>query len=175
VTISELRFNLPSATVFPAALTHKKAGLETNRFVIPKIGHIRNKLSSQKGLPVLPPRPDPTSYVAMYPSDEDEHPPLPPRPHPMSATPGSSDEYPSSSPETPNLPRRPKADLRHFDVQPDPHLDLSMGQEKAGGGNRGKRAKLGKLIIHNEGFKMLDLVVAANMGVWWSVWNSDQI
>jgi hypothetical protein len=52
-------------------------------------------------------------------------------------------------------------------------LDLSIGQERAGGGNRGKRAKLGKLIIYDEGFKMLDLIVAANMGVWWSVWGSD--
>jgi hypothetical protein len=47
---------------------------------------------------------------------------------------------------------------------------LSLGREKAGGGNRGKRAKLGKLIIHDEGLKMLDLVVAANMGVWWGTW-----
>jgi hypothetical protein len=53
----------------------------------------------------------------------------------------------------------------------DEHLDLSIGREKAGGGNRGKRAKLGKLIIHDEGFKMLDLVVGANMAVWWSVWD----
>lgn len=50
-------------------------------------------------------------------------------------------------------------------------FDLTgLGKEKAGGGNRGKRAKLGKLIIYDEGIKMLDLVVAANMGVWWSVW-----
>ncbi|KAI8962057.1 hypothetical protein F5Y11DRAFT_324114 [Daldinia sp. FL1419] len=48
------------------------------------------------------------------------------------------------------------------------HLDL--GREKAGGGNRGKRAKMGKLIIFDEGFKMLDLVVAANVGVWWTSW-----
>ncbi|KAI1417921.1 hypothetical protein F5Y13DRAFT_176719 [Hypoxylon sp. FL1857] len=50
------------------------------------------------------------------------------------------------------------------------HLDLSLGREKAGGGNRGKRAKMGKLIIFDEGLKMLDLVVAANIGVWWTVW-----
>ncbi|KAK3690556.1 hypothetical protein B0T22DRAFT_194239 [Podospora appendiculata] len=49
-------------------------------------------------------------------------------------------------------------------------MDLSLGKEKAGGGNRGKRAKLGKLIVHDEGLKMLDLVVAANMGVWWTTW-----
>ncbi|KAK4096283.1 hypothetical protein N658DRAFT_490088 [Parathielavia hyrcaniae] len=49
-------------------------------------------------------------------------------------------------------------------------MDLSLGKENAGGGNRGKRAKLGKLIIHDEGLKMLDLVVAANVGVWWTTW-----
>lgn len=46
-------------------------------------------------------------------------------------------------------------------------LDLSLARELAGGGIRGKSAKLGKLVIEDEGFKMLDLVVAACMGVWW--------
>jgi hypothetical protein len=49
-------------------------------------------------------------------------------------------------------------------------FDLSLGKEKAGGGNRGKRAKMGKLIIWDDGLKMLDLVVAANVGIWWGVW-----
>ncbi len=52
-------------------------------------------------------------------------------------------------------------------------MDLRLGREKAGGGNRGKRAKLGKLIIHDEGLKMLDLVVAANIGVWWTTWGEN--
>ncbi|KAI6372085.1 hypothetical protein MCOR25_003819 [Pyricularia grisea] len=54
----------------------------------------------------------------------------------------------------------------------DDHDDvgLSLGRERAGGGNRGKRAKLGKLIIYDEGLKMLDLVVAANVGIWWGAW-----
>jgi hypothetical protein len=51
-----------------------------------------------------------------------------------------------------------------------PRFDLSLGKERAGGGRRGNRAKMGKLIITNEGLKMLDLVVAANMGVWWETW-----
>lgn len=51
-----------------------------------------------------------------------------------------------------------------------PPLDLTLGREKAGGGNRGKRAKMGKLIIAEDGLKMIDLVVAANMGVWWVSW-----
>ncbi|KAL2009850.1 hypothetical protein VTN00DRAFT_5657 [Thermoascus crustaceus] len=46
-------------------------------------------------------------------------------------------------------------------------LDLSLAREHAGGGLRGKSAKLGKLIVEDEGIKMLDLVVAASMGVWW--------
>jgi hypothetical protein len=51
---------------------------------------------------------------------------------------------------------------------PDPdRLDLSLAREPAGGGMRGKSAKLGKLIVEDEGIKMLDLVVAACMAVWW--------
>ncbi|KAJ5230827.1 hypothetical protein N7489_011535 [Penicillium chrysogenum] len=46
-------------------------------------------------------------------------------------------------------------------------LDLSLARENAGGGLRGKSAKLGKLVIEDEGIKMLDLVVAACMAVWW--------
>lgn len=58
---------------------------------------------------------------------------------------------------------------------PDPdRLDLSLGRERAGGGMRGNSAKLGKLIIEDEGLKMLDLVVAACMGVWWKVYDHVQ-
>ena len=49
-------------------------------------------------------------------------------------------------------------------------LDLSLGQEHAGGGFGGKQAKLGKLIIEVGGLQMLDLVVAANMALWWRVY-----
>lgn len=48
-------------------------------------------------------------------------------------------------------------------------MDLSLGQERAGGGFGGKKAKLGKLIVEGEGLLMLDLVVAANMGFWWNL------
>lgn len=57
------------------------------------------------------------------------------------------------------------------DDEDEPVFDFSgLGREKAGGGNRGKRAKLGKLLVHDEGLKMLDLVIAANMGIWWQAW-----
>jgi len=46
-------------------------------------------------------------------------------------------------------------------------MDLSLGQEVAGGGFGGKKAKLGKLIIEDEGLKMIDLLVAANLALWW--------
>ncbi|KAI0972818.1 hypothetical protein F4678DRAFT_427059 [Xylaria arbuscula] len=52
------------------------------------------------------------------------------------------------------------------------YFDMSLGREKAGGGNRGKRAKMGKLIIYDEGLKMLDLAVAANVGIWWTTYNT---
>ena len=51
-------------------------------------------------------------------------------------------------------------------------LDLSLGQEHAGGGFGGKQAKLGKLIVQPEGLQMLDLVVAANMALWWKVYEN---
>jgi hypothetical protein len=49
-------------------------------------------------------------------------------------------------------------------------LDLRLGQERAGGGFAGKQAKLGKLIIEGEGLIMVDLLVAANMAIWWRAW-----
>lgn len=50
-------------------------------------------------------------------------------------------------------------------------LDLSLARERAGGGMRGNSAKLGKLIIEDEGLKMVDLLVAASMGVFWGVYD----
>ncbi|KAK1811604.1 hypothetical protein LTR12_014043 [Friedmanniomyces endolithicus] len=54
-----------------------------------------------------------------------------------------------------------------FLLDEDGRVDLTLGQEKAGGGFGGKQAKLGKLVIEAEGLKMLDLLVAANVGLWW--------
>lgn len=49
-------------------------------------------------------------------------------------------------------------------------LYTNVGAEHAGGGRNGREAKLGKLIIYDVGLKMLDLLVASNMGVWWGAW-----
>lgn len=53
-------------------------------------------------------------------------------------------------------------------------LDLSLGQESAGGGFGGKQAKLGKIILEDEGLKMMDLLVATNIGLWWRAYERAQ-
>lgn len=78
----------------------------------------------------------------------------------------------NSDNETPPVPpphgitqtNHPRTGEQSFDED---RLDFSLAREHAGGGVSGKEAKLGKLIIFDEGLKMLDLVVAACMGVWW--------
>ncbi|KAH7369862.1 hypothetical protein BKA65DRAFT_471103 [Rhexocercosporidium sp. MPI-PUGE-AT-0058] len=175
VVVSELRFNLPSSAVFmqaASATSPRQNGPDTNRFSIPKFSHIRNKLSSHKTVPALPPRPPPTSYAAIYPSDDEQPPPLPPRSYSQAPRYSSEEEAAPPIPARSN-PLPSSANPTSEGEEDEARLDLSIGQEKAGGGNRGKRAKLGKLIIHDEGFKMLDLVVASNMGIWWSVWESE--
>lgn len=82
----------------------------------------------------------------------------------------SSSMDPTQAPE-PRLKRsslfhRPRH-ARHKSNSSVSEMDLSLGQEFAGGGFGGKQAKLGKLIIEDEGLKMLDLLVAANMALWW--------
>lgn len=52
-------------------------------------------------------------------------------------------------------------------------MNFDLAREKAGGGFKGHSAKLGKLIIDDEGLKMCDLVVAACMGVWWQHYAGD--
>lgn len=55
-------------------------------------------------------------------------------------------------------------------VELEDRLDLSLGQEHAGGGFGGKQAKLGKLIVEVEGLHMLDFLIAANMALWWRIY-----
>jgi hypothetical protein len=173
--VSEIRFNLPSTALFSSSGTNsasKRSSFDSKTTATSKFRNLRKRLSPHKPQPRLPPRPHPTSYAALYPSD-DEAPPLPPRSYHVTDSSGDEARPPlparlRSSPYEINGPDQEFGES----IDDDPHLDLSIGQEKAGGGNRGKRAKLGKLVIHDEGFKMLDLVVAVNIGVWWSVWES---
>jgi len=54
-------------------------------------------------------------------------------------------------------------------------MDLSLGQEFAGGGFGGKQAKLGKMILEDEGLKMMDLLVATNVGLWWRAYEKASV
>lgn len=95
-----------------------------------------------------------------------------------SRTPALSDSKRSSYISRPGLHRhttsdelnfggsRKSVDMANF-LDEHGNIDLSLGKERAGGGFQGKQAKLGKLIIDDEGVKMLDLIVAANLALWW--------
>ena len=81
--------------------------------------------------------------------------------------------HPRISPHLERYDSRDYLDEHYFGADEDgkeERMDLSLGQELAGGGFGGKQAKLGKLIVEAEGLKMLDLVVAANVGIWWKVY-----
>ncbi|KAL9625046.1 MAG: hypothetical protein Q9160_000775 [Pyrenula sp. 1 TL-2023] len=98
-------------------------------------------------------------------------PPLPPRPRASTATATTTTTNPplQYTRQDPTLPPPSSSQPRSSDTD-DPKseaLDLSLGREKAGGGMRGKSAKLGKLIIEDEGLKMCDLTVSMCMAVWW--------
>ncbi|KAL8952523.1 MAG: hypothetical protein Q9222_001553 [Ikaeria aurantiellina] len=65
---------------------------------------------------------------------------------------------------------KPSHQDRYDDEDKMHDFNRALGQEHAGGGFGGKQAKLGKLIVEAEGLKMLDLVVATNMGLWWKAY-----
>ncbi|EHY58303.1 hypothetical protein HRR83_004837 [Exophiala dermatitidis] len=78
-----------------------------------------------------------------------------------------------SSDHTPRLTHSRKDSSQSDQSVEEDRLNLDLGRERAGGGFKGKSAKLGKLIIGDEGLKMCDLVVAASMGVWWQHYAGD--
>lgn len=166
VTVSELRFNLPSSDLFDRekmdlAAAQVKSGSSK---LTQKLGGFRKRLSKSSPHHPSETQPHQTSHATSYASNGEDILSLPPRPSSISS---------SYEEDSPPLTQRLHNFLDELTISNDndDRLDLSIGQEKAGGGNRGKRAKLGKLIIHDEGLKMLDLIIAANIGVWWTVWN----
>lgn len=96
-------------------------------------------------------------------STESDGPPPPPLPRRRPAP--SPARASGSIPPNPTQGHTHAHPIRRFPSED--RLDLSLARENAGGGMRGKSAKLGKLVIEDEGIKMLDLVVAACMAVWW--------
>jgi hypothetical protein len=131
MTVSELRFNLPSAG---AGTARPKSSSSSNR---KSIFHLHRKSIGSHDADAS------TSSLA-----------LPQKQHRR----GQSDHGTSEYLDRQRSPER---------YQDSGKLDLSLGQELAGGGMAGKQIKLGKLIVEFEGLKMLDLVVAANMALWW--------
>ena len=110
----------------------------------------------QADLPHLQPDPSPPAYTS--------RPPSPTRQHlPSVLDPDPTQRPDSPSRQTPTSPTIP--------LPPSPgRLDLTLGQEALGGGFRGQQAKLGKLLIFPDGYRMLDLVVATNMVMFWRAW-----
>jgi len=109
--------------------------------------------------PYLQPDPPPPAYTTQPPSPTRQHPPSVLDPNPTRRQSPS----PTRSPTSPTSPT-----LR---LPPSPgRLDLTLGQEAMGGGFRGQQAKLGKLLIFPDGYRMLDLVVATNMVMFWRAW-----
>lgn len=53
-------------------------------------------------------------------------------------------------------------------------MGLALGREALGGGRRGKQATLAKLTVFAEGQYMLDLVVAANLVVFYDHYNPEE-
>lgn len=101
---------------------------------------------------------------------------------PSSKSLGASPVNKSKAAERHTYKRSSFSQQKSYEVDGDPstssdsdRLDLSLGQEHAGGGFDGKQAKLGKLIVENEGLKMLDLLVAANIGIWWRVYEKTSL
>jgi hypothetical protein len=174
VTVAEIRFNTP----FQAANLHY---------------HTSNRAHGQSSNHNLPPSPDSPTHPNLASSKRNSFSNLlnpntysRPRAH-------SGPNTPATIPENTRQPMSPAHILRRTSLRAQsfarqsqfPHhrrstsnssggadsdedrLDLSLARELAGGGMRGKSAKLGKLIIEDEGIKMLDLVVAACMAVWW--------
>lgn len=73
--------------------------------------------------------------------------------------------------QTETSPVEPRPPVTYENVDERSRISLKLGREKAGGGFKGDSAKLGKLILEDEGLKMGDLVVAACMGIWWQHWD----
>ncbi|KAH1423574.1 hypothetical protein KXV70_006112 [Aspergillus fumigatus] len=170
VTVAEIRFNTPfqaghhhhpsnSAHISPFTLSqtssdtpgHSSSPSQTSHPHGHGQGHPAPKRNSFAHLL------NPTTYT---------------RPRSHSGTSGSTSSVSGIPGHTPRQKqihtRKPSSSSTSSGAADDPdRLDFSLAREPAGGGMRGKSAKLGKLIVEDEGIKMLDLVVAACMAVWW--------
>lgn len=165
VTVAEIRFNTPFQ---PGHLHHQPNPShlspwqlsQTPTFANPHADNIDQPLSTTPGnIPQQPQPPQPNTATNPT-SKRASLAQMLNRPRARSAN--------TASLSLGGLTRKPSTASTASRSSDDPdRLDLSLARERAGGGMRGKSAKLGKLVIEDEGIKMLDLVVAACMGVWW--------
>ncbi|QDS78051.1 hypothetical protein FKW77_003299 [Venturia effusa] len=137
-TVSELRFNLPSTNA-ATSMRPKSSSSSTHRSIF----HLHRKSIGSHDS-------DSTSSLAV------------PETHHRR---GQSEQGPGRDRFGGILDRQRSSE--QYDAGSLSKLDLTLGQELAGGGAAGKQVKLGKLIVEFEGLKMLDLVVASNMALWW--------
>ncbi|EAW10795.1 uncharacterized protein ACLA_052680 [Aspergillus clavatus NRRL 1] len=171
ITVAEIRFNTP----FQAGHLHRQpSASHSSPFALSQTSAFKDSPSDTLGY---------SSFPASMSATQPNHPAskrasfahfLNPNSYTRPRSRSSASANNNTSPPTPTPPptttttpshtRKPSASSTS---SADERLDLSLAREPAGGGMRGKSAKLGKLIIEDEGIKMLDLVVAACMAVWW--------
>ncbi|RHZ46138.1 uncharacterized protein CDV56_100287 [Aspergillus thermomutatus] len=155
VTVAEIRFNTP----FQAGhLHHQPSSTHISPFTLSQTSTFRDPSASASDTPGQTPASKRNSLAQFL------NPTTYTRPRSRS---GASASSVSSLPRHGHSHTRNPSSSSTSSGGPDDRLDLSLAREPAGGGMRGKSAKLGKLIIEDEGIKMLDLVVAACMAVWW--------
>lgn len=164
VTISELRFNLPVSVM---AYSKYSQGLSGNPRVFSdfNFGKIQKKINELK-LTQAPLARRSRSALSFNARPEDEENLIRTQSQNVTAY-GEEDRLRQIHKTRGSLDLRLNFDK--FQELPQEPVDLGIGREKAGGGKRGNHAKLGKIIIYDEGLKMLDLIISANMAIWWSV------
>ncbi|EYE91136.1 uncharacterized protein EURHEDRAFT_416749 [Aspergillus ruber CBS 135680] len=165
VTVAEIRFNTPFQ---PGHLHHQPNPTHLSPWQLSQTSTFAN--------PHAEPNDQPLSTTPSNIPSEQQSPPLQPA-NPTSKRASLAQILNPNRPRahTTNnalgnigLTRKPSTASTASKSSDDPdRLDFSLARERAGGGMRGKSAKLGKLVVEDEGIKMLDLVVAACMGVWW--------
>jgi len=151
-TVWPLQASLPPP---PRHQTRSESAVDTGKSFGIKRKAINRSGNSPISLLASPPKHDSANYP--FPNTIPPIPKLPAHNDPSPPYNSSPALSPTELPASPLSPGR---------------LDLSLGQEALGGGFRGQQAKLGKLLVFADGTKMLDLVVAANIAMFWRGWKA---
>ncbi|OJJ40367.1 hypothetical protein ASPWEDRAFT_47212 [Aspergillus wentii DTO 134E9] len=158
VTVAEIRFNTP----FQAGHLHHQPGpSHISPFTLSQTPTYK-EVTGPDGVTTT--KPSKRNSLALF-----LNPQAYTRPRAHSGASNNSNSSGNNNNQTPpGLTRKPSTTSTSSGAEFDEdRLDFTLAREPAGGGMRGKSAKLGKLIVEDEGIKMLDLVVASCMSVWW--------